>query len=454
MFDNGEEVSAKHLAVENYCRMFYVSDNQLTALMGDLDKAIRNGLGRDTNPTAVVKCYVTYVQDLPNRTEKGKFLALDLGGTNFRVLLIELAGEKDDHVESEIFKVPPHIQTGEGTALFDHIAECLAAFVRKHGMDGTTTLPLGFTFSFPLRQMGLTKGILSSWTKGFDCSGVVGEDVVALLKAAIARRRDVSIDVCGILNDTTGTLMSCAWKNENTRIGLIVGTGCNACYVEKVENAELFVNEAGDKPHIIINTEWGAFGDGGELDGVRTEHDLALDRESVNPGRQSFEKLISGLYLGEIVRLALVDMAGRKLLFEGKNVTALLTKGAFDTSLVSDVESDGTFEKSRATLVKLGITDPSEDDCTGLHAVCRSVSTRSAHMVAAGLAVLLNKMDQDTVTIGVDGSVYRFHPRFRDLLVKKARRLTKPGIHFDVLLSHDGSGRGAALVAAVAVRDA
>lgn len=49
-------------------------------------------------------------------------------------------------------------------------------------------LPLGFTFSFPLRQLGLTKGILSRWTKGFNCEGVEGEDVVLLLKEAIARR--------------------------------------------------------------------------------------------------------------------------------------------------------------------------------------------------------------------------------------------------------------------------
>lgn len=49
-------------------------------------------------------------------------------------------------------------------------------------------LALGFTFSFPLKQLGLTKGILQRWTKGFSCSGVVGEDVVQGLKEAIARR--------------------------------------------------------------------------------------------------------------------------------------------------------------------------------------------------------------------------------------------------------------------------
>jgi hexokinase len=47
-----------------------------------------------------------------------------------------------------------------------------------------------------------------------------------------ARRGDVNIEVCAILNDTTGCLMSCAWKNPKCRIGLIIGTGTNACYLE------------------------------------------------------------------------------------------------------------------------------------------------------------------------------------------------------------------------------
>ena len=45
---------------------------------------------RATNPSANVKCYVTYVTRLPTGREEGQFLALDLGGTNFRVILAEL----------------------------------------------------------------------------------------------------------------------------------------------------------------------------------------------------------------------------------------------------------------------------------------------------------------------------------------------------------------------------
>jgi hexokinase len=63
-------------------------------------------------------------------TERGKFLALDLGGTNFRVLLIHLKGENNFEMQSKIYAIPQSIMIGSGTQLFDHIAECLANFIK------------------------------------------------------------------------------------------------------------------------------------------------------------------------------------------------------------------------------------------------------------------------------------------------------------------------------------
>ena len=45
---------------------------------------------------------------------------------------------------------------------------------------------------------------------------------------------------------------------------------------------------------MVINTEWGAFGDFGELDTVRTTYDIAIDDKSPNRKQQLFEKAISG----------------------------------------------------------------------------------------------------------------------------------------------------------------
>lgn len=113
-------------------------------------------------------------------------MALDLGGTNFRVLVIDIDGDEFSMI-NEIFAIPQDIMVGTGEALFDHIANCMATFMKKNNLL-QYKLPLGFTFSFPCRQEGLTKARLVTWTKGFSCTGVEGEDVVTLLRHALRKR--------------------------------------------------------------------------------------------------------------------------------------------------------------------------------------------------------------------------------------------------------------------------
>jgi hexokinase len=72
-----------------------------------------------------------------------------------------------------------------------------------------------------------------------------------------------------------------------------------------------------------------------------TPFDNKLDRESINPRKQAFEKFISGMYLGEITRnlfLSLVDAAPRPILFGGKASPGLNKHYGLDTEMLSLVE--------------------------------------------------------------------------------------------------------------------
>ena len=89
-----------------------------------------------------------------------------------------------------------------------------------------------------------------------------------------------------ILNDTVGTLMSCAHSDRNCQIGLILGTGTNACYVEKLKDVETWDGELDEPGEVIVNTEWGAFGNNGVLDFIRTDCDEEVDNASLNHGKQ------------------------------------------------------------------------------------------------------------------------------------------------------------------------
>lgn len=48
--------------------------------------------------------------------------------------------------------------------------------------------------------------------------------------------------------------------------------------------------------------------------------------------------MISGMYLGEIVRLLLVRLTQDELLFKGQTSEALLSAGRFETKFISDIE--------------------------------------------------------------------------------------------------------------------
>ncbi len=56
--------------------------------------------------------------------------------------------------------------------------------------------------------------------------------------------------------------------------------------MEKLENVELWDADFNDPKQVIINMEWGAFGDDGILDDVRTEFDVHMDNVSLNKGKQ------------------------------------------------------------------------------------------------------------------------------------------------------------------------
>jgi hexokinase len=83
-------------------------------MMHILEEEMTAGLSPSTHKQAVVKMFPTYVRNTPNGSELGQVLALDLGGTNFRVLLIDLRGNARVELTSKIFVIPQSIMIGDG----------------------------------------------------------------------------------------------------------------------------------------------------------------------------------------------------------------------------------------------------------------------------------------------------------------------------------------------------
>ena len=88
-----------------------------------------------------------------------------------------------------------------------------------------------------------------------------------------------------LINDTTATLLAARSETPRCNIGLILGEGTNACYLESLAAVPKFKGDNGCYSHVIINTEWGAFGDDGKLDEWRTKYDRKLDDKDVGHGQ-------------------------------------------------------------------------------------------------------------------------------------------------------------------------
>ncbi|XP_076673601.1 hexokinase-2 isoform X2 [Andrena cerasifolii] len=395
----------------------------------------------------------TYVPELLDGTEEGLYLALDLGGTNFRVLLLELAHGKPVREEVKKYHISSELRVGSAIRLFDYLAECVSDFVIAQGLQDVE-LPLGFTFSFPMIQHSLDIGILVTWTKTFNCPDAVNQDAVRLLREAFDRRGDTKVKVVAVLNDTTGTLIQGSTLDSNTAIGLILGTGSNACYLERADRVEHWETERHGEREVIIDIEWGAFGDNGVLDFIKTDYDRENDANSLIVNSFTFEKYISGKYLGEIVRLVLARLTKEGLLFRGEHTPgSLLIPGNLTTDLVSDIEQDsvdGGSSNTKEILRKFGIF-PDEDDAKIVQYVCEVVSNRAALLVSICLGVLLKRIGKEYVTIAVDGSLYKHHPRL-ETWIKQYIPLIAPEHKFKMIHAEDGSGKGGALVAAIAQR--
>uniref|UniRef100_A0A8C0VEE3 Hexokinase-2 n=1 Tax=Cyanistes caeruleus TaxID=156563 RepID=A0A8C0VEE3_CYACU len=444
--------------VDRYLYHLRLSDDVLLDVMARFQAEMVKGLGRDTNPTATVKMLPSFVRSLPDGSEKGDFLAVDLGGSQFRAHQVKVFddGKQSSQLESKFYPTPK-----EDTAqmcslfvqLFEYVADCLSDFMETKNLKHKK-LPLGFTFSFPCKQTKLEEGVLLAWTKHFRVRGVQDTDVVSSLRKALQKHKDIDVDVLALVNDTVGTMMTCGYDDQRCEVGLIIGTGTNACYMEEMRHINLV---EGDEGRMCINTEWGAFGDDGALDDLRTEFDRELDLGSLNPGKQLFEKMISSLYLGELVRLILLKMTKQGLLFNGKVSTALLTKGKIEMKHVSAMEKHKEgLSNTKEILTELNLF-PSEEDCVAVQHVCTIVSFRSANLCAAALAAILTRLRENKkllrmrTTVGIDGGLYKTHPKYAKRLHKVVRRLV-PTCDVRFLLSESGSGRGAAVVTAVARR--
>ncbi|MCL7026260.1 hypothetical protein MKW94_016379 [Papaver nudicaule] len=408
--------------------------------------------GLTVNGRGEIKMLLSYVNTLPTGQENGLFYSLDLGGTNFRVLRVRLNGGRAFSIEKiSQGQIPEDRKTGTKEELFSFMASGLSRFLTEEGPEipRETHREIGFTFSFPVNQTSINVGTLIEWTKGFNIPAAIGQDVVACLNEALTGANLNMCSVTALVNDTVGTLAGARYKNDDVKVAVILGTGTNACYIERTDRIPKMIVQ-GDiqdplPEYTIINTEWGAFSDLRVL--PVTIFDNELDAESTDSGRQRFMKMISGKYLGIIVSKILLKMAASERLF-GQGYTA--PEGTED---INNMHSDNPALLGTVQSIlheKLNVGEISLEVRRTVVTVIDTIVERAARLAGAGIVVILQKMGingetKETTVVAVDGSLYEHYEQYRFHLKEVVTQLI--GTNVVIERFPDASGVGAALLA-------
>ncbi|KAF2459058.1 hypothetical protein BDY21DRAFT_200090 [Lineolata rhizophorae] len=406
----------------------------------------------------------TPVTNLPNGSEKGRFLAIDVGGTNLRVGFIDLLGEDGaapsglaplldtaalPHTRRSHEKAWPieeHLKMDKAEDLFRWIGDCIAEVVQEAigGASGTKRdehalgdeIPLGITFSFPMTQESMSEATLMPMGKGFaitsdlnlgkmllagyarHCEEETSNDLEGNAadqqSAPSAKRRRISrlptLKIAAITNDTIATFASLAYKTKSepyskVAMGLIMGTGTNATIPLKLghlhESKRAYLrSSAGNivsNATTVVNTEWSIRGTDAPMRelNIPTKWDKILDRNSETPGFQPFEYMTAGRYLGELVRLAFLDLLteGWAHLNANQIPPSLLKKNAISTQCVATVIATGNETVLKQKLAEI-FPGPSGDFWTpelawAVRRIAEVIQIRSCGLIAAAIIGLL-----------------------------------------------------------------
>ncbi|KAF9940714.1 glucokinase, partial [Modicella reniformis] len=416
----------------------------------------------------------TFVYELPTGEETGMVLSIDLGGTNLRVCRTTLSGDGNFEIIHKKWTISDALKKGSGVELFAWIADRIEEFLlfQCHETNREGNYPLGMTFSFPCEQLDINVGKLLNWTKGFRGNDVLGQDVVKVLQDCIDAK-NLNITVNALINDTVGTLLATTYKHPGCEIGIIFGTGTNCAYLESQSEVTKIrpdaPNYTSPTDMQVINTEWGAFGNkSGAL--PANDYDILLDRRSSQPGKQLYEKMVSGLYISELTRLVLHDLALKGDLFVGESskprtveeLGNLAVKERFDGAMMGSIEGDDSPDlKAIGThFLENYRLETTKSDRETIKTTCQLISARAARLSAVGIAALIKKrklltQSSKQVIVGIDGSLFNKYPHFRQHLegaLYEIFDIATVKAKVSLINAEDGSGVGGAIAAYLACK--
>ncbi|WP_372948733.1 hexokinase family protein [Mariniphaga sp.] len=300
-------------------------------------------------------------------------VAIDAGGTNFRA--VKMSFDNDMNLVTE------NLQQRKMPAIDEELSNkeffaTLAAYLTSYK---DVSEKIGFCFSYAVEMFPNKDGKLLEWSKEVKAPEVIGQMVGENLLEAMGTPGKHIV----LMNDTVSTLLAgqaaTAGRKFDTYIGFILGTGTNACYIEKNKNISKTAN-LDPKGNMIINIESGNFSMM-----PRTDIDIAFDNTTKQPGRYTFEKMISGGYFGGLCTTTL-KMAAAEEVFSSETKVKMKNMDELTSEEVNNFVSGVDLPANTLTTVLM-----SKQDKEAAAEIINAMITRSAKLTAASLAAVILK---------------------------------------------------------------
>ena len=287
-------------------------NEQLKGIAHAFREKVEEGLNKNN---AEIQCIPTFI--LPKATDvKGKALVLDLGGTNYRVAIVDFSTEKPIIYPNNGWKKDMSIMKSPGYTreeLFKELADLIVEIKREEEM------PIGYCFSYPTESIPGGDARLLRWTKGVDIREMVGQFVGKPLLDYLNEKNKIRFTGVKVLNDTIASLFAgLTDKSYDAYIGLIVGTGTNMATFIPSDKITKLDPECHVQGLIPVNLESGNF-----YPPFLTAVDDTVDATSDSLGKQRFEKAVSGMYLGDILKAAF-PLEEFEEKFDARKLTAIM----------------------------------------------------------------------------------------------------------------------------------
>ena len=292
--------------------IFKLDNEQLKGIAHAFREKVEEGLNKNN---AEIQCIPTFI--LPKATDvKGKALVLDLGGTNYRVAIVDFSTEKPIIYPNNGWKKDMSIMKSPGDTreeLFKELADLIVEIKREEEM------PIGYCFSYPTESIPGGDARLLRWTKGVDIREMVGQFVGKPLLDYLNEKNKIRFTGVKVLNDTIASLFAgLTDKSYDAYIGLIVGTGTNMATFIPSDKITKLDPECHVQGLIPVNLESGNF-----YPPFLTAVDDTVDATSDSLGKQRFEKAVSGMYLGDILKAAF-PLEEFEEKFDARKLTAIM----------------------------------------------------------------------------------------------------------------------------------